>query len=112
MEIINLTPHDIDVYGFSLNPVDGPMFTYPASGKVARIAVIELGTQQGPDVWYEMVQYGHLEGLPPKEEGKKYIVSLVCALAVRGRDDILAPYIEVRNEKGTMVGCRYLQMVC
>jgi hypothetical protein len=86
MEIINLTPHDIDVYGIRLDTLEeGPIFTYPASGKVARIAVIELGTQQGPDVWYEMVQYGHLEGLPPKEEG---------------------------NEKGTIIGCRYLQMVC
>lgn len=33
-------------------------------------------------------------------------------LAVRGRDDLLAPYVEVRNEPGTMIGCRYLQKVC
>jgi hypothetical protein len=25
---------------------------------------------------------------------------------------LLAPYVEVRNEEGTMIGCRYLQKVC
>lgn len=29
-----------------------------------------------------------------------------------GRDDLLAPYVEVRNEAGTVIGCRYLQRVC
>jgi hypothetical protein len=114
MKIVNYTPHDINVYGSSQTPLeDGPIFTYPKSGKVARPATIELGTMQGPDVWYELVEYGRLDGLPPRDEpGTLYIVSLVCALAARERDDLLAPYIEVRNDKGTIIGCRYLQKVC
>ena len=36
----------------------------------------------------------------------------LIALAARGRDDLLAPYVEVRNAEGTMIGCRYLQRVC
>jgi hypothetical protein len=51
-------------------------------------------------------------GRPQPQDGTDYVVSLVVALSVRGRDDLLAPYLEVRNEEGTMIGCRYLQRVC
>lgn len=116
MELVNLTPHDIAVYS-NRNVEDGPAYTIPKSGNVARVATIELGTKlmggiMERAVQYEMVEYGRLEGIPSKESGKMYIVSLVCALAAKGRDDLLAPYVEVRNEQGTMIGCRFLQKVC
>lgn len=111
MKIENYTPHPVNVYGHA-SVEGGPIFSYPPSGRVARVETIELGTQQGPDVWYELVEYGHLEGLPIREAGTLYIVSLVAALAAKGRDDLLAPYIEVRNGSGTVIGCRYLQKVC
>lgn len=59
-----------------------------------------------------MVEYGHIHALPQPAADTDYVVSLVVALAARGRDDLLAPYLEVRNESGTMVGCRFLQRVC
>jgi hypothetical protein len=116
VKIFNLTPHDINVYGKN-DISEGPLWVYRASGIVARVATIELGTQRiagsdNPPIIYEMVEYGRLNDLPSSEEGSYFIVSLVAALAVRGRRDILAPYIEVRNEQGTMIGCRYLQKVC
>lgn len=76
------------------------------------MASIELGTQFHPEGPHELVEYGKLDGLPPQQKGITYIVSLVAALAARGRDDLLAPYVEVRNEAGTVIGCRYLQKVC
>ena len=110
MTLVNLTPHPISIYGN--NPVeDGPREVIPPSGTVARIATIDLGTQVSGTAVYELVEYGHAHDLPPKLDGTDYIVSLVVALACH-RDDLLAPYVEVRNEQGTMIGCRYLQKVC
>ena len=112
MILINLTPHPIALYGNS--PLeDGPAEVIPPSGTVARLATIELGTQYpAPLLSYELVEYGRARDLPQPAENTLYIVSLVVALAVRGRDDLLAPYLEVRNTEGTMVGCRFLQKVC
>lgn len=111
MSLVNLTPHPVNLYG-NRDVAEGPKEVIPPSGTVVRVATIELGTQLGAAGSYELVQYGHLDGLPPRKEGTVYIVSLVAALAARGRDDLLAPYVEVRNESGTMIGCRFLQRVC
>jgi hypothetical protein len=111
MSLVNLTPHPVAIYR-NRAIEEGPAEVIPPSGTVARVATIDLGTQLGANCSYEFVQYGHLEGLPPRQEGTEYIVSLVCALAARGRDDLLAPYVEVRNDAGTMIGCRYLQRIC
>lgn len=104
--LVNLTPHPVAIYG-NRAVEDGPVEVIPPSGTVTRLATIELGTNNG----YELVQYGHAHDLPQPQPGTEYIVSLVVALAVH-RDDLLAPYVEVRNEQGTMIGCRYLQKVC
>lgn len=107
---VNLTPHPIHLYGNN-DRAAGPIESIPPSGNVARVATIDLGTQRGKTVTYELVEYGHVHDLPQPIEGTVYIVSLVVALACR-RDDLLAPYVEVRNDDGTMIGCRYLQKVC
>jgi hypothetical protein len=88
-----------------------PKEVIPPSGTVARLATIDLGTQVSGTAVYELVEYGHAHDLPQPQDGMDYIVSLVVALACH-RDDLLAPYVEVRNEEGTMIGCRYLQKVC
>jgi len=109
---VNLTPHPVNLYRKRAIE-EGPDEVIPPSGTVARLATIDLGTNLSPNgtCSYELVEYGHAHDLPPKQQGTDYIVSLVVALAVR-RDDLLAPYVEVRNEEGTMIGCRYLQKVC
>jgi hypothetical protein len=109
--LVNLTPHPIAIYR-DRTVEDGPAEVIPPSGTVTRIATIELGTNYGNNSVYELVEYGHAHDLPQPEPGTDYIVSLVVALSVRGRNDLLAPYLEVRNEQGTMIGCRFLQRVC
>lgn len=109
--LVNLTPHPVAIYG-NRSLEEGPAEVIEPSGKVARVATIDLGTQLGEACSYEFVEYGHVHDLPQPQAGTAYVVSLVVALAARGRADLLAPYVEVRNEQGTMVGCRYLQRVC
>lgn len=110
-QFVNLTPHDINIY--SGNTIEmGPQHIIPPSGNVARISYIEQGGGWIHNVPFHYVEYGRFENPPPAEDGTYYIVSLVAALAIRGRDDILAPFEEVRNDKGTIVGCRSLQKVC
>ena len=104
--LLNLTPHPINLYG-DRPTEDGPEHVIPPSGQVARVSTREIG---GSDQ-YVMVAYSRVEDLPEPALGVLYVVSLVVALAARGRDDLLAPYREVRNESGTVIGCRTLQMV-
>lgn len=113
MPLVNLTPHPVAIYGPERTIADGPAEVIPPSGTVARVAVIELGTNLSrySGRSYELVEYGHVHDLPPREPETDYIVSLVVALACH-RDDLLAPFVEVRNGEGTMVGCRFLQRVC
>lgn len=107
--LVNLTPHPINLYG----PEPGHVLaTIPPSGTVARLATIDLGTNEtAAGQPYELVEYGHAHDLPQPAPGVHYVVSLVVALAVH-RDDLLTPYHEVRNEQGTVIGCRMLQKVC
>lgn len=111
MTLVNLTPHPIAIYGPHRTLEDGPVDVIPPSGTVVRLAMIDLGSQVGDTYPYELVEYGHAHDLPARQPGIIYVVSLVVALAVH-RDDLLAPYVEVRNAEGTMVGCRFLQKVC
>ena len=113
MSLVNLTPHPVAIYRDHATE-DGPAEVIPPSGTVARVATIELGTNlsRHSGRQYELVEYGRIHDLPQPQHGTDYIVSLVVALAARGRDDLLAPYIEVRNDAGTMIGCRFLQRVC
>ncbi len=110
MALVNLTPHPIAIYRDRAIE-DGPAEVIPPSGTVARIATIDLGTQLGNSSAYELVQYGYAHDLPQPRPDVDYIVSLVVALACH-RNDLLAPYVEVRNAEGTMIGCRFLQKVC
>lgn len=115
--IVNLTPHPIRIYHPNTpDRIDdlatGLLHLIPTSGKVARLATIDLGTWYSIDgVPIEGVEYGHAHDLPEPAEGVHYVVSLALALGQQGRDDLLVPYSEVRNGDGTVVGCRVLAKV-
>lgn len=127
MTITNLTPHPIRIYGwdvpdrFSLGEHE-PNYTLEPSGTVARIGEIELGTwtMRGISIPVEAVEYRHANGLPPKYENwdnntEWYVVSLALALSLAGdktwhRNDLLVPFREIRNNEGTVIGCRSLAL--
>ncbi|WP_431881835.1 hypothetical protein [Micromonospora chalcea] len=123
--LVNLTPHPIRIYGWSVpDRIDpgqhAPLLTLEPSGTVARIGQIDLGTQYllhcpAP---VEFVEFRHANGLPPRPTKNSpewenptawYVVSLALALSEAGhRPDLLVPYQEVRNLEGAVVGCRSL----
>lgn len=132
--IVNLTPHPLNLYPLDCpdrieEGAVEPLFTVAPSGAVARIAENTLGTwfsdcfdhgvaaESFTTVQVEGVEYGNITGLPPYDQEAwdlnlrprtYYVVSLVVALAARGRGDLLVPYREVRNATGTVIGCRQL----
>lgn len=105
MTVVNLTPHDVTVMSES----GDVHVNFPASGTVLRLGTIELGTQHYPDVPapVELVEYHHLQNPPKKIPGTWYLVSLPCALAYP-REDFLVPFLEVRDDRGQILGCRLL----
>lgn len=110
--IRNLTPHPINIY--SREDTDlalvhfGPDEVIPVDGpRPARLATVELGTQRHDGAEYELVEFGHVHNLPEPVPDVWLVVSLPVALAVR-RPDLLVPYREVRDENGTVAGCRAL----
>lgn len=103
MTVVNLTPHEVRVMRD-----DEPDVVFPASGQVARLSVVDLGTRDyGVGVPVENVEFHHLVEAPPRIEGTWYIVSLPCALA-NPRGDFLVPYLEVRDDAGRIIGCQML----
>jgi hypothetical protein len=107
MNIINLTPHKIDVlcsYGtISIVP----------SGKVARVAtsdklvhhvyMVYNGTEVPVPV--NLPAFGSVVDLPEPEEGTFYIVSRIVKNAVPERTDVLVPGNLVRDAAGVIIGC-------
>lgn len=91
----------------------------------ARIGEIDLGntewvTGPGGDGWpvaWIEYKYNAVNDLFPPVDGVRYVVSHVVAILLAyaraedypgGRGDLLVPHRAVRNENGTVVGCRSL----
>ena len=105
MEILNLTPHDVNVH------VLGNVRTIPPSGHVARVRTkrflreaIEIGGLRMP---VSEIESQGLENLPEEEPGRILIVSTFVAQhpLVRGRRDCIAPdtYSATRDLHGNII---------
>lgn len=99
--LVNLTPHNINI------KINGGEVVLPASGKVARVAVIreQIGTVAGIPVYKSFM--GELIGLPDPVEGTGYIVSLLVKTSLH-RKDLFSPGELVRDDKGVVIGCNGL----
>jgi hypothetical protein len=121
MKLVNLTPHPVRLYTADTpdqvdDPDHGVLLTLPPSGKFARLGESVLGedtvvTEEGVRVPVSLVSYAEIQGLPKPQEGVVFVVPLMTALAASGRQDLLVPYEQVRNQEGTVVGCRRLGRV-
>jgi hypothetical protein len=121
MKLINMTPHPVRIYGADTpdrveNPDDGVLVTLPPAGQFARLSEAVTGedtvvTEEGVKIPVSLVSYAEIQGLPEPQEGILWVVPLMTALAATGRTDLLVPYEQVRNQEGTVVGCRRLGRV-
>lgn len=113
MELINLTPHALIIYGKDENCLQ-----LAPSGSVARVktttAIIDEVVVDGVRINILNAIYGEVENLPIPQPGVCYIVSRVVLNAIRShgdeRSDILVPGIFVRDEHGNVTGCEGLSI--
>lgn len=106
--IVNLTPHPLVV-------LDGGdiVLEVPPTGNVCRIneirdPPIEVGADGSVVPVVNLRYSAEINGLPRPSLGVLYLVSRVAAAAIRGRDDIVFPLDEVRDERLRIIGCRAL----
>lgn len=122
MEIINLTPHDINFYEeehtqkikgcYYIIPGALPYHTIPASGITARAAQTEDNLPaidcNGVRVPLLQMTYGDPVNLPEPENGKAYVVSALTVAAAkaakRSTSDLYVVARTVRNEVGAVIG--------
>lgn len=122
MEIINLTPHDINFYEeehtqkikgcYYIIPGALPYHTIPASGITARAAQTEDNLPaidcNGLRVPLLQMTYGDPVNLPEPEKGKAYVVSALTVAAAkaakRSTSDLYVVARTVRNEVGAVIG--------
>ena len=93
--IVNLTPHAITVGSRS----------FPPSGTLARVAMLISPQGEIDGIPLFATAFGQVEGLPPQEAGRYYLVSALVASAEKDRTDLLSPSGLVRDEQGRVIGC-------
>jgi hypothetical protein len=104
MNIINMTPHDINI----LSDARMPLLTFLASGDTIRLAMTTERLDPLDGVPISKTVFGEPEGLPSPDYGTFYIVSGLVKSALPDRPDLLVPSEIVRDENGRIVGCQSL----
>lgn len=100
IRMVNLTPHDINLYK------DGQIIeTIVASGTIARVSVTSktVGEINGFEV--RKNAYSEVMNLPKQAEDTIYIVSALVAQAAKDRDDLVITDGAVRDDNGRIIGC-------
>lgn len=104
-KIINLTPHDINIY-----TSDGVVNTITSSGIArAKSYTEQIGMLENIPIYRTV--YGGTIGLPDPTDGVIYIVSALTAQGCKERDDVYVPADTVRDSDGCIIGCRGLAKV-
>lgn len=106
MEIVNLTPHAVNLYDDGNHLVA----VFPAAVAACRIVPFrapcpELTQTTGINFVRESHTGASIVGAPAPADGVVYIVSRLVALAAR-RADFVVPDMPVRDASGSIVGCR------
>jgi len=110
MNIINLTPHCINVFDG-----DGNEISKFESMGIARADSSETVVDHLNGIPVVEMSYGDPIGLPDPTEGTAYIVSMLTIQAAisagRTTSDLYTTADLVRNDKGQIIGCRKLSRV-
>ena len=101
MNIINLTPHTINVYDENHNHV----IDIQASGTVARVDAIKKVVGNVNNIPLFETAYGEIVNLPEPSSNTMYIVSGLVKASCPERDDLLQPGELLRDDEGRPIGC-------
>ena len=101
MNIINLTPHSVDVV-----QADGSIKTYQPSGQVARLDVSRKFVRILDGAEVHRPTMGGVTGLPEAQMDVTLIVSALVAQACPDRSDLVSPGELVRDSAGKIIGCK------
>lgn len=101
MDIVNMTPHPINLLDEDNNPIQ----TIAPSGDTIRLSQEEqvVDSIDGVDVLY--ITFSASDSLPEPIEGTYFIVSALVANAYPERIDFLMVAGTVRDENGRIAGC-------
>ena len=102
-EIINLTPHDVNLIGKD----DKEIATFPSRG-VVRCSTNRRMVGMLNGISINKTLFGEVTGLPDEKEGTYYIVSALVANACPNRHDLLLTDDAVRDDQGRIIGCKAL----
>jgi hypothetical protein len=112
MPVINLTPHQLDIYVELGSAHLSRTLSIPPSGIVPRVGVsarpIGHVLVEGVEVPVTATSYGAVSDLPEPNPVNVYVVSRVVAEASPDRSDLLIPGEAVRDQAGRVIGCRGL----
>jgi hypothetical protein len=123
VRIINLTPHQLNIYDPSGEAVILSIPPPPAGTPIPRVSIRAetVGTinVNGISIPVRKIVYGDVENLPQPEEDTIYVVStfVILALKEKGieRKDLLSPDTNpdsvIRDKDGRVLGVKYLQTV-
>jgi hypothetical protein len=99
--VVNCTPHDINVI-----LEDGNTIVLPKSNTPARCSeIVQSVDTETLDVPIVKKQFGNIENLPDSKDGIFYVVSAIIK-AASSRNDLLLVNDTVRNKNGVIVGCK------
>lgn len=98
-EVVNLTPHAINVVGVG---------EIPPSGLIARVTTKTVPTGMIAGIPVVKTEFGEVTGLP-EMNGIYFVVSSIVKSAAN-RENLLVPGELVRDEKGNITGCKSLSL--
>lgn len=101
MNIVNLTPHVINVYGSDNNLIK----SFAPDGTVARVETVTQKVDEIDFIPFFHSRFGKVVGLPQPVDGVSFVVSAMVRLAVSNRRDVFSPGALIRNELGQPIGC-------
>jgi hypothetical protein len=114
VQIVNLTPHSINLHGTDATTplLAALVITVPPSGTVARLAVSrkacgEIVAHGGIRLAVSRAKFGEIAGLPVSEAGTIFVTSALVAEAAK-RADVFSPGELVRDETGNVIGANGL----
>lgn len=101
--VTNLTPHWVNI----VDPADKTTVIRSFEPASVPARCVEKRTDEGvvsDNIPVSAVSYGEVTGLPPRQQGTIYIVSMLVAQTHPHRKDLMFPGEIVRDERGVIIG--------